>query len=146
MVSHVACFEDSAGKNLPLQSERPFMRLLRSKVRGDAGVIEGPWIKHAAHQSGSQIGTIVRPGGVGKQGVCANRGGSGRESLQEDDGGRARDVQVDVVKRRVIRQAIAAAYNGFPVAPHEGIVGGPSETNARSPAVLGGGNGRKDGG
>ena len=64
MAADVPCFEDDTLRDFSLQAERPFMCLLRSKIRRDGCVVEGSGIEHSSYQGRRQVSANVRSGRI----------------------------------------------------------------------------------
>ena len=118
-------------------------RRARSTTTKDlTSIVEAPWIKDAGQQKRLQFRPDSRPEWVsGKRIAC---GASARQGVQKHIRCRRRDVQVDVVKSRVVRQSIAATNHCLSTTYYSTSESRrPGKTHIRAPAVVRRGNRRE---
>src|SRR5579872_484436 len=132
-VARVANFESGVLGDLALDAQAVGMNLVRPEVRTHVGFGEGPRIKHSQGYGGCDRRSYVRPCRHCGQSMGSRRG----QALQENHGRRGGFIDKDVVVRRVIEEAVSAAYGGFAVAGKEAtplrVIG---KTQAGPEAVL----------
>src|SRR5215472_16624134 len=111
MVAHVACFNGLVLSDLPLHPKAPGVYLVGPEVRRDVGLILNARVENPRLDEWGQLSANDRTGGHGRQrlGVGAAPG----KALQEDLRSRARNVEINVVVRRIVEVAIAPAKDGL---------------------------------
>src|SRR5262249_48443611 len=119
LVAHITGLDGLVFGDLPLHAKTPGVNPLRREVGSDIGLSGGSRIEDSLLQKRRQLGPHI--------GTCGRRqqrlvGGVGPgKGLQEDRGSRGRNVGVNVVERRIVGVAIAAAEDSLASAPLRGI-------------------------
>ena len=142
MISHVAGFDCDGTGNLALNAERPPVGLLRTKVWGDARLIEIARILNTKGQERTQGAAHRRSTGINRKDLAMGHQCLRRNRLRQHIRGGRCNVQVDVVKRRVqIGKAVAAPDRGL-VVPEDFIVQArcPRKAYVRTKTSLWSGN------
>src|ERR1700675_777519 len=86
MIADVPRLEHGTGNDLALNSQSPFVRPLRFKVRWNTGFVEGAWVENAGSQVCGEQRTNVRPGRSRRQ----RSPPSGRDGKSIEQGHRSR--------------------------------------------------------
>src|ERR1700739_35036 len=135
MIAHVPCLENSPTSDFALDAQTPLVRLLRFKVGRNTGVIEAPRVENPCRQISRKQRTNIRPGRIGWQlNPCGGRAG---KCVEQGYGSGRSDIGIDVVERRVIRDAVAAANDRFSIAGEFAAEPrSPGKTHGRSPTIL----------
>src|SRR5215471_15736762 len=116
-VTGVAGFKSGVLCDLALEAEAPGVHFVWTEIRRDIGLRKGTWVENTGLQEWRQRAPYVGTGGNKRQTLACSR--TSGEALQENGGRRGRDVQVDVVKGRVIEEAVSATEGSPAVARQE---------------------------
>src|SRR5262249_11703284 len=118
VIAHIPYFQRGVFRNFALKAKAPAVDLVRSEVVGDGGLHVAARIKREPLQLWRQLRPDVRPERVSRPNHTGRDLRPGKAG-QEDNRRGVGYVQIDVVERRVIEQAIAAAEDGLAVAGEE---------------------------
>src|SRR5258708_9054460 len=123
VVASIADFQRRVLAYFALKAKAPGLDLVRPKVVAQSSFIQVAGIEEvvlddaSSRESGPNIGTCWDGW---QRGHCAHGWvGGGIQRLQEAIRRRSRDVQEDVVERRIVEQPVPAADSGLAMAGHE---------------------------
>src|ERR1700687_6094912 len=119
-----------------LEPKAPFMHAVWSEFRSHVGAGKAARVEYSQRQLTGERGSDVRARRHCRQRIC--RCGFACEALQQYLRGRTRNVQVDVVERRIVAEAISATEDGFAIARQKATpLRTVGEPYARPNAVFG---------